>query len=323
MVAWLAATAVAAIAAPPSVSHAADHPAVQRFKGAVLIGRSETPFERLSLELGPTYFDKQERRGRTQNSQAIEGRVWRSVYVAPATTTAFEVFRNYSQALETSGFHQLYACEAAACGAISHGSIYLTRDGPAIGLSGFRFLNTRSYFVAAGGGTAEKPLFVLIMIDNYRTSGSKTTQAGIYQLIIEPRQSQLGQVVVDGAALAQQITAEGRAAVYGLYFDSGSSELKTESRPQLQQLAAYLSSNLAASVIVVGHTDSQGGLEPNLSLSQRRADAVVSALVGEYGIGRQRLTAKGVGMLAPVASNREPNGRSRNRRVEIVERLAN
>lgn len=53
--------------------------------------------------------------------------------------------------------------------------------------------------------------------------------------------------------------------------------------------------------------------------SERRAASVVKALVGDHGIAADCLIARGVGMLAPVASNRTEDGRAKNRRVEIVE----
>jgi len=69
---------------------------------------------------------------------------------------------------------------------------------------------------------------------------------------------------------------------------------------------------------VVGHTDNQGELAYNESLSGRRAAAVVEALVSTHGIAPARLQSRGVGPLAPVASNATAAGQALNRRVEIV-----
>lgn len=60
-------------------------------------------------------------------------------------------------------------------------------------------------------------------------------------------------------------------------------------------------------------------LAGNLKLSQARAQAVVNALVGEYGITAARLIAYGSGPYAPVATNKTEEGRAKNRRVELVE----
>ena len=69
---------------------------------------------------------------------------------------------------------------------------------------------------------------------------------------------------------------------------------------------------------VVGHTDSAGTDEYNQGLSERRAHAVVAALVAEDGSLAGRLHASGRGELEPIDTNDTPVGRRRNRRVELV-----
>jgi outer membrane protein OmpA-like peptidoglycan-associated protein len=71
-------------------------------------------------------------------------------------------------------------------------------------------------------------------------------------------------------------------------------------------------------VYIVGHTDNVGIFDYNMSLSQRRAKSVVYQLIQSYGIAPERLKPAGAGMIAPVASNDDETGRSKNRRVEIV-----
>ncbi len=83
-------------------------------------------------------------------------------------------------------------------------------------------------------------------------------------------------------------------------------------------MARLLQAHPGMKVYIVGHTDDQGALGYNLDLSQRRADAVAQALVQGFGIDAKRLTPKGVGPLAPVASNDRKIGRAKNRRVELV-----
>ena len=95
--------------------------------------------------------------------------------------------------------------------------------------------------------------------------------------------------------------------------------IKPESRPQIEQIAAFLKTG-TGSFFVVGHTDNQGAHDYNLDLSRRRAAAVAEVLQKSHGIPAGRLTGFGVGMVAPVASNSDEAGRSRNRRVEIVPR---
>ena len=66
-----------------------------------------------------------------------------------------------------------------------------------------------------------------------------------------------------------------------------------------------------------GHTDSMGSEDYNIMLSQNRALSVRSAIMAR-GINSDRITAKGLGELYPVASNDTSAGRQQNRRVEIV-----
>jgi outer membrane protein OmpA-like peptidoglycan-associated protein len=72
------------------------------------------------------------------------------------------------------------------------------------------------------------------------------------------------------------------------------------------------------SLLIVGHTDNVGGYDANVTLSQRRAEAVFQELTSTYGVAASRLRAVGVGMAAPVASNATDDGRAKNRRVELV-----
>jgi outer membrane protein OmpA-like peptidoglycan-associated protein len=68
---------------------------------------------------------------------------------------------------------------------------------------------------------------------------------------------------------------------------------------------------------VDGHTDGIGNDKANADLSRRRADAVKAALVTRYGIDAARLTTAGYGESAPQDTNDTPEGRARNRRVEL------
>ncbi|HNC97874.1 MAG TPA: OmpA family protein, partial [Myxococcota bacterium] len=67
---------------------------------------------------------------------------------------------------------------------------------------------------------------------------------------------------------------------------------------------------------VAGHTDSDGNDNFNLELSQRRVEAVLQYLVAR-GVAPERLVAKGYGESRPVANNRSPDGKAKNRRVEF------
>lgn len=100
-------------------------------------------------------------------------------------------------------------------------------------------------------------------------------------------------------------------------FDTGKSQLKSGSERSLQKLTQFLRANPKRSVSVEGFTDSVGSEEYNQQLSERRANAVREALIGQ-GVEPDRISASGYGKAFPVAGNETPTGRQLNRRVEIV-----
>lgn len=102
-----------------------------------------------------------------------------------------------------------------------------------------------------------------------------------------------------------------------ILFDSGQSGIKRGATSNLSRLAAFLNKYPERSAVIEGHTDALGSDDSNQALSQRRADAVKSYLVGQ-GIANGRLTASGKGEALPVASNDSPSGRQQNRRVEVI-----
>jgi outer membrane protein OmpA-like peptidoglycan-associated protein len=141
----------------------------------------------------------------------------------------------------------------------------------------------------------------------------------LYRLTIVEREQMEQKVTVNPDALFGDIATTGHVAVYGIYFDHGSANIKQESKPSLKAIADMLKANKSLKLYVVGHTDMTGGFEYNVELSLKRANAVVKALVGEYGIAAERLAGKGAGPLCPIGSNKNEDGRKLNRRVELVE----
>ena len=102
-----------------------------------------------------------------------------------------------------------------------------------------------------------------------------------------------------------------------MLFDTGRAELNPGASVQLDQLAQFLKEHPDRRVEIDGFTDSVGSDTYNETLSQRRADAVKSALVVR-GIDPSRLNTEGYGKSYPVASNNDSGGRQLNRRVEVI-----
>jgi outer membrane protein OmpA-like peptidoglycan-associated protein len=100
-------------------------------------------------------------------------------------------------------------------------------------------------------------------------------------------------------------------------FASGKSDLLPAARSRLDQVAEVLLTDRDRHLTIEGHTDSQGSEGYNMTLSQRRADAVRNYLI-QRDYQSDRIKATGVGEGQPIADNDSAEGRANNRRVEII-----
>ena len=141
------------------------------------------------------------------------------------------------------------------------------------------------------------------------------------QVIVQEKAVQTGLVNVNADSLKQQIDTDGKALIYGIYFDTGKAEIKTESKPTLDAIAELLKRNPDLLLYVVGHTDDTGDGVANVILSKQRADSVVATLIKDYQVTAARLQAQGVGPYVPASNNTSDAGKQKNRRVELVKRL--
>lgn len=105
-------------------------------------------------------------------------------------------------------------------------------------------------------------------------------------------------------------------AAKGINFETGKDIIKTDSYDDLDALVKILNEFPEANVSIEGHTDNVGDKAKNLELSQKRSDAVKAYLISK-GVAESRLTATGYGDTQPVADNKTPAGKAKNRRVDF------
>lgn len=118
--------------------------------------------------------------------------------------------------------------------------------------------------------------------------------------------------------LNAQKTERGLVITLGdVLFNTNKAQLKSGGMHNVQKLADFLNQYPQHKVLVEGHTDSTGSDSYNQKLSERRANAVRTALI-DQGVGSERVTTRGYGEAYPVAGNDTAAGRQLNRRVEIV-----
>lgn len=126
--------------------------------------------------------------------------------------------------------------------------------------------------------------------------------------------------IAQGAVpLYDRLTTDGKITTYAITFETGKADLKPESIIEINRVAKLMQEHPELNFEVQGHCDNTGYDNVNDPLSQKRAEAIVAALV-KQGIAKERLTAVGKGSHAPIADNSTAEGRAKNRRVEFIKK---
>ena len=146
-----------------------------------------------------------------------------------------------------------------------------------------------------------------------RTSGDPDICEEFYLYVIEIKSMKQE---IQANEMFEILNKEGFIALY-INFETGKSEIKTESQKIINQIVQMLKDNPGLKINIEGHTDNVGSVESNQTLSEKRAEAVMNAIIA-LGIENGRLSSKGWGQVKPIADNKTEEGRSKNRRVEIV-----
>jgi outer membrane protein OmpA-like peptidoglycan-associated protein len=295
--------AVTELLAQNDVKGSADHPVVSRFNGSWIRFYEFNKFSQYKLR---TSLIKRGGEAAAKN-QTLEGTVTRIVYQSPKTVNAFEIYKSYEQALVKNGFEKIFACETGAC-SDGFGYSYPSDNAPHIK----SYIQDQRYF--AGRRSENDTTDIYVSLYTVFTNDGPVARLDI----IETKKMDKGQVTVTASKIKSDFEKTGKAVINQIYFESGKAILKSSSVTALAEVAKFLKENPLLKIFVVGHTDNDGDFDFNLNLSQQRAEATVKELNTKYGISADRLKAKGVGYLCPVASNSSESGKAKNRRVELV-----
>jgi len=280
-----------------------DHKLLARYPNAYLRRSSHVDTEVVVIPTAPNAEDRK--------PLNLTGDLSRHVYTIQ-DVSSLKVFENYKQALNKAGFSVLSKCELTECG--NEETIRKVGDKVSLDTTVYNWYK-KPYYVVAKKASEVGDIYVAIFVGAYES------EVGVQQLILQQKGVVTGLIKVDADGLKQQIDAEGKALIYGIYFDTGKSAVKPESKPTLDAIAQLLTKNKDLLLYVVGHTDDTGAGAANVELSRQRAAAVVNELVTTYKIPATRLQAQGVGPYAPAGNNTSDAGKQKNRRVELVKRL--
>jgi outer membrane protein OmpA-like peptidoglycan-associated protein len=281
------------------VAGSRDYPGVGRFKGSIITGYRVKDFDAARFQAAP-FKD-----GKPADARKLEGRITRIAYRTAPGPSILEVSRNYETQLEKAGFEKLISCDADDCGGIPFAEGIDVLPIPMMWLDGFKY-----HYYAAKKTEGGRETWASVAVSE--------NNGHIHAQLVVAVVGAIENKMVDAAAMAKGLGEKGHIALYGIYFDTDKAVIKPESKPTLDEMAKLLRGEPGLNVFIVGHTDSQGGYEHNMTLSRQRAEAVAAALVRSYKIAKTRLRTAGVGWLAPVGSNASDDGRALNRRVELV-----
>ncbi len=312
-----------ALYAQKDMTGARDHPEVPRIDGSFIVGYSQESYgegEFLSAI-----------EGRNVITDSAEGELTRIVYVGPKAVGSLAILRNYQQAFEDLGeVTEKFSCRKDCPSNLGQAFVWAdakqfnsTMDNPGYKYGNPAFYVDQSYWYATvltNDAQYTVSLYSAVRTDRDLYTGDQYAagQALIHLDVVKSQDFEATLVVVEPETITKALTDTGHIALYGIYFDFDSAAIKPESAPALDAITAAMNNDPSINIYVVGHTDNEGALDYNLELSRRRAESVVEALTGKHGIAAKRLTAGGVGPMAPVASNSTKAGQALNRRVELV-----
>ena len=236
-----------------------------------------------------------------------------TTYVLRARSIApYQVATPIRKALQDAGFQIALDCISNECGGFDY------RVNTPIVSPPNMYVNLRDFLSITGNKGSDSIINILISrigervyIQERRVDIAEHAPVATAKIISIARPK-------TATIISDQIDQTGAVTLDGLDFTSGSTNLGEGPFSILSELAGYLRENPNTKIVLVGHSDTVGGLEGNIAISKQRAEAVRQRLISKYGIQKTRITAQGIAYLAPRASNQTLEGREQNRRVEAV-----
>lgn len=255
-------------------------------------------------------------------TEAAEGPVTRRAYRIPSPgLTPLQILAPLRAQLEAAGYIVLLDCDEDSCGGFDF------RFGIDVLPAPNMYVNIRAYhFISARHRATDDAVTLLastatgaayLQIIQVGASSGGAVRAGQ----TDPVPAEGGTAGGDDAPtgdFAATLLQNGSAVLRSLEFAVGKTALRSTSTPELEALAALMQDRPGLRIAVVGHTDTVGGLDTNITVSRARARAVRTALIEAHGVPGARIEAEGMGYLAPIANNLSAEGREANRRVEVI-----
>lgn len=271
---------------------------------------------------------------------SVEGKTIFTLYKAPKKSAVDDIFSIYKMHLEGKGFTILCACAKLECGTKWSGKLY--KLNPFMKDAGWNNSSpivhgsaSSEHYISAKLSVPEenREIYVTIFISKgwwkYPIYRIDTVEVGmsapiaskaVKDKVAEATASKDSVLkIISKDEIARGIDKSGRVVIYGIHFDYGKFEMKSDSLAEIQEIAKFLKAVPDQKFYIVGHTDNQGGFESNLLLSRNRSKAVRDELISKHGIDQKQVESRGVGPLMPLVSNYKEDEKEKNTRIEVVE----
>ena len=303
-----------------------DDPVLGRIPSSAIVTADRKDNDTIRVPLERIVFNLQSQKFNAYRTAAAQGAGRQILYGLPAGTSLADASHYYEERIRQANGEVLFS---GAGDALDNGNdrfvdqVYRNRVPERV--YNLLLLNRNNAYVAGRFNEGGDDVYVQVyLFENSEGRNTRLLPRGrlgalVETVVVRPTAAETSRAVaVTSQQMAAEINRTGRIALYGIYFDTNRTDIKPESRPTLEQIADLLKRQPDLKLLVVGHTDNVGDFESNRDLSQRRAASVVNALVTGFGIAPDRLVPFGVSYASPVASNGTAEGRSQNRRVELV-----
>ena len=245
--------------------------------------------------------------------ETADGQLKQQAWTITATgLTTLQLIQPLRAQLHNDGFKIIYECRDQICGGFDFRfqTEVLPPPEMQVDLGNFR------YFAARKDDGAE--LISVIASRSARAGFVQVTRIGSTDVTVDAPPLRESTQTAQLSDLSKSLVQNGHVVLNELYFETGSSRLGRVQYDTLQALADFLTTSPDLKIAIVGHTDSSGSLDSNITLSIQRAKSVLDKLVIDYNVNSAQLKAQGMGYLDPIASNQTQVGREKNRRVEVI-----
>ncbi|HMO18852.1 MAG TPA: OmpA family protein [Oligoflexia bacterium] len=307
------------------VSGIKDPDGIKRMEGSILVLGESKAYDEFVIPTSRIEFDYNSQKFKEWDKLSIEGSRDTVFYRLPKDASTLEVAKSYEDEFLGDGFevifkgkdedlHDGYGRFMKEVYGVKIGAALMEYHIPAS--NDFRYLAVKRN-ESDGSVTYITGLFAKIR-DVWGSKYAKPLEVVTRLDVIRTKPMIKRLVLVKAEEMPGLLGKDGKVILYGILFDFNKAEIKSESEETLSEVAKFLSTHETAKLVVTGHTDNVGNFEFNRELSQKRSESVVNYLVSRHKVDKSRLIPFGASFSSPVSSNETEEGRTKNRRVELV-----